>query len=710
MKSLKNIFLILRYLGPKWAFFRFRYWIRLRSGRIRKQTPVQAWDDLPLDAFLGKDATLTGLIQALRDPSRFFLNHSLPAGDSIPDYLSESFEQAVMRADDILKGRFIYFGCHRKSRNFPPDWHADPWGKNRPSDIHWSLIPVSGPDDIKGVWELNRFGFTFTLVRAFAATGDEKYVEGFWRLVLDWAEHNPPNTGVNWQCGQEISFRLMAWCFGLFAFARHARSTDERILALIRMIAVSARRIQANMHYALSQNNNHGMSEAAGLWTAGTLFTELKDARSWKETGARHLERLAVRLIDDEGVFSQYSFLYQRLMLQVYLWALRLAQVHQNPFSPDMIRRIQKAAEKLALCQTGSNGECPLTGASDGSNLLLLTSCGYQDMRPVIQAFNVFFRKKKVYKAGPWDEMLWWMFGHIPKNESALKEEIECKRSASLSGFLFFEGEQSRLMIRCGVHRFRPAHADMLHADLWWKGQNICADAGTYAYHGEPPWDNGLSRTAAHNTVTVDKKDQMERVGPFLWLPWVRGRVLVDKNSEHPCFRIWQGTHDGYSSLGVRIFRSVIQLPHDTWVLIDEIQGKIAHDYTLHWLLNDFTFTGTPDTGMKLATPKGEYGFQTGCLEKDYETDWTRGDENSIRGWRAPCYREKKEAISVQCRIRGRSARFWTVLGPGEWKVRHSGEVLYWIQTGLHAMIGFEQSGMVVRLDRLNKTLCEMRV
>lgn len=71
------------------------------------------------------------------------------------------------------------------------------------------------------------------LVRAYAGTQDDRYAEVFWAALEDWARHNPPNTGVNWASGQEAAFRVMAWCFCLFAFLDSPSSTADRVYRLL---------------------------------------------------------------------------------------------------------------------------------------------------------------------------------------------------------------------------------------------------------------------------------------------------------------------------------------------------------------------------------------------------------------------------------------------------------------------------------------------
>src|SRR5262249_7835967 len=251
----------------------------------------------------------------------------------------------------------------------------------------------------------------FAVVRAFWRTGDEQYAEMFWRLVGDWREHNPPQLGVNWKCGQEITFRLMAWCFGLYGFLSAESTTAQRAVSMAQMIAISGTRIEANIDYALSQQNNHSISEAVGLWTIGTLFPELIQSERWKETGRQALESQAKTLIYDDGAFSQHSANYHRLMLHAYVWALHLGELSNQPLTKELNERISAAGEVLYQIQDEMTGRVPFYGHNDGALILPLSNCDYQDFRPVIQATQAVTTRTRRYSSGPWDEDLLWLCG-----------------------------------------------------------------------------------------------------------------------------------------------------------------------------------------------------------------------------------------------------------------------------------------------------------
>ena len=51
--------------------------------------------------------------------------------------------------------------------------------------------------------------------------------------------------------------------------------------------------------------------------------------------------------------------------------------------------------------------------------------------------------------------------------------------------------------------------------------------AGTYLYNVDAPWDNALTHTAVHNTVSVDGSEQMRRVSRFLYLDWAPAKLNI---------------------------------------------------------------------------------------------------------------------------------------------------------------------------------------
>ena len=108
--------------------------------------------------------------------------------------------------------------------------------------------------------------------------------------------------------------------------AAHAWRTAQTTLATLR----SPQRCRGN----------HLITEAVGLWTAGTLYPELREAEVWQNLGAHLLREAVLDQITAQGVSQQHSFNYQRMILHLLLWTLRLAEIHQAfPLDDDIRAR-----------------------------------------------------------------------------------------------------------------------------------------------------------------------------------------------------------------------------------------------------------------------------------------------------------------------------------------------------------------------------------
>ena len=229
------------------------------------------------------------------------------------------------------------------------------------------------------------------------------------------------------------------------------------------------------------------------------------------------------------------------------------------------------------------------------------------------------------------------------------------------TGYHRLGAENSWALVRAGHYRRRPFQADQLHVDLWWHGLNLARDAGTYLYNGEPPWNNGLSGTAVHNTVMVDRRDQMRRAGRFLWLDWAQasGRSfstplsasLSKTRADSPnCF---EGEHDGYRLIGVKHRRTVQCVTEDAWVIVDDLLGAGEHELRLHWLLPDLPFEVIADSPLCAVLSAEKLRFRWNVFSS------SPGSAAIIRGG-------KIVAGNIECRNREEEALGWESLTYGE--------------------------------------------
>ena len=683
VKRFRLIYYLIRYLGIRWCLFRIWYKLKLKSGWFQWRSPVKTWAQVDLVGKL-QDPGLANAEDYLDyrlsgEAPRFFF--SSQAREKYQPLFAQWDREVspVNEADAILDGGFRFYSKTEKQAGFPPDWHRNHFtGEVAPKGRHWSKLGDFDFGDIKNIWELSRLGWAYTLVRAYWRTGEEKYPEGFWKLFENWMVNNPPNQGVNWKCGQEVSFRVMACCFSLYGFLDSPATTAERLHAMLKVISESGDRIFANISYAVSQKNNHGISEGVGLWTIGILFPELNKAAAWRDRGRKVLEEQAEELIYEDGAFAQHSMNYHRVMLHDCLWSIRLGELNECPLSDRLRAKVKAAADFLYQCQDERSGRLPLYGSNDGALVLPLTNCDHLDYRPVVQAGCIQASGETPFGSGPWDEESLWILNREPARMTRVTRH-RAALAATAAGYYILRGEEGFLFIRCCSHfRHRPKNGDFLHVDLWWRGLNIARDPGTYSYNPEVPWKSTLGSTACHNTVTVDGYEQMDRAGRFLSVPWIRGKAeLVTHESEGSSFRCFEGRHSGYERLPdpVSCRRAVAALGADTWVILDRLTGTVSHHYRLHWLLGDFPWLWDEEArALVLQTGEGRFFLTLGAVAGNEEVpvipSVARADEDTPRGWWSPYYQTMEPAVSCSIERDSSEAAFWSVFSPAPCPVR----------------------------------------
>ena len=580
----------------------------------------------------------------------------------------------LAEADEIVSGKVRLFGGEPMPLQLAFDeplhhWTAYETGKAPLPTLDPRLpTPGSKPSnlptcDFKLLWEPARFGWAFTLGRAYHLSGDEKYAEAFWRYAEQFLDGNPPYLGPHWMSGQEVALRLMAFVWAAQAFAASPVSTTERMARLANAIAQHASRIPPTLIYARSQNNNHLLTEAAGLYTAGLALQEHPQANKWRRLGWKWLNWGFQHQIDSYGEYSQHGTNYHRVMMQVALW--ENAIIRSNDLSRhykwprQTSDAIIRATHWLLSLLDPESGRAPNLGANDGAYIFPLTVCPFADYRPVLQAAGRAFIGYEL-PPGVWDEMCLW-FG-IPL---ASKKYVRSERY--LGDHLY--AKRSWAYLRTAQYTSRPSHADQLHLDLWWRGLNVAQDAGTYLYNAAPPWDNALTTTLVHNTVTVDGHEQMTRAGRFLYLDWVNAYSKSHLETDEHILQRVTARHYGYQRLGVLHVRTVTVYADERWLVDDQMLAarmfwvKTPLRYRLHWLLPDWGWkieNGDSRVGIELKSPYGWVTLGVSVLPRSSvsvslvragELIYGEGDVPPTRGWASTTYNVKVPALSLAIEV-----------------------------------------------------------
>ncbi|GAB4476799.1 MAG: hypothetical protein Kow0088_14990 [Anaerolineales bacterium] len=517
-----------------------------------------------------------------------------PAPELLKSVLGGDIQSLLTEAENICQGKIRIFGAHTVNLDYSQG-KSEVWFTR----LEQQLVHRGGSDaDLKLIWEPARFGWVYPLARAYWVAPEERFAETFWAGVESFLDHHSTYLGYQWLSAQEVALRLIAWAFGYQIFQGASASTEQRKQRLLEALAVHAARIPCTVRYAMAQQNNHLLSEAVGLMTAGYVLKGHPLADHWWKQGLRWFLKGIREQIAADGTYIQHSTNYHRLMLQLALWARLLIVRRGEALPEDVNQRLAQAVRWLEDCCERRNGCVPNLGANDGAYIQPLSQSPFEDYRPVIQAASRAFLGRAAFARGIWDEIsLWlgvWDGREIRQQDGsetvhAQDERLTIRENSWV--ILRSKDRKTWAALRCPRFFARPSHADMLHFDLWWEGINLACDAGTYRYTALPPWENRLSEAFHHNTLTIDGKNPMTRAGKFLWLNWAKTRVFVGRidNLKHEL--TIGGEHNGYRSLGIRLQRFVTLEQGYRWHICDRIESTSrrkqhhCHQIRMHWLI-----------------------------------------------------------------------------------------------------------------------------
>ena len=455
----------------------------------------------------------------------------------------------------------------------------------------------------KEVLGASRWSWAPLLARAWRLSGDSRYLDGLNAWSRSWCQANPVNGGSNWLCGQEASIRLLhalqAWQI-TDAPGIPPNLPSERAA----FVAAHLQRIAATERYAQAQDNNHWTSEAAALFIGGSCLvasanSDATDALQWAQAGRRALERSVGRLVMPDGSFAQHSLTYHRLLLdtlaQVEIWRRWL---DLEPFSELFSSRCCAATRWLIAVVDSLSGDGPNLGSNDGAFCYGLHGQPYRDFRPTLQLASVLFQGHSALSSGPWDEPLHWL-GLVRDVNSVHVDQPSLIQPITLfpdGGYAVLRPANSCwALFRLPTYRFRPAHADPLHFDLWHQGVNLLRDGGSYAYNSSPEDLAFFPGIASHNTVQFDGAEPMPRLGRFLWGDWLQLETppQLDARSITAAYRSVHGRHQRQVKVDKGGYR---------WTITDTCSDFKSHSllrwrlYPGDWRLNGSSLIGSMAT------------------------------------------------------------------------------------------------------------------
>jgi hypothetical protein len=373
-------------------------------------------------------------------------------------------------ADEILKDRFTFYGL-------PDTIPRRPQG-----GLDWDY---RGPtNDREWAWGLNRFSHFSTLLSAYEATGNIKYVQAIDGHLQDWVIANPypgkKSTTGPWR-GLEIALRQTHWRRVFIGLQNTDAFTPATRILMLSILPDHAHYLQ-NYH---AQHGNWVAMEMNGLTTIAETYFEFTLAGEWVDYAVDTMTESFIDQVYPDGPQTELTSHYHSNAynnFKRFYERVRKLGVELPDIWPNLLERMAN----YTAYSMRPNGHGVLNNDSDYDYnrdriLGAATEYGREDWRYIAtngvqgrkpESPSVFFpwAGQAILRDGWGVDAVWIFFDVGPLGTG---------------------------------HR----HDDKLHVSLHAYGRDLLVDSGRYSYVGDE-WRPFFKGSFAHNVVLVDGREQ----------------------------------------------------------------------------------------------------------------------------------------------------------------------------------------------------------
>lgn len=562
---------------------------------------------------------------------------------------SWEYRALLQEAENYLQGNYTFLNI--TCQESPLHWHLDPQTKKQAPltfalDLDYRDVNLVG--NVKNIWEKNRHHHLTVMSAAYALTKDEKYAFAVAEQLQDWLVKNPFPLGINWNSSLELGIRLISWVW----VDRLLRGSEVHEVLFgksgVLWKAIYWHQWLISQHYCHgSSANNHLIGEMAGLFISSCQWSVFPSSKRWRSLAWNILEREIPRQTFTSGLNREQAFAYHIFTTEFFLLAGIEAQMHQLTVSSQYQNLVCKMLEVIPPLRD-LNGNLPRYGDGDegivlqirphqSSRIDWLFRLGRQWLGAKVPLPNNdgnlaaslvnFPAPDTVEDLPPSDNSVALTDAglYVLAQNRGTPEEVVCLADAGELGFLSIAAH---------------GHADALSFTLTVGGVPIIIDPGTYVYHADSYWRSYFRSTKAHNTIALDRLDQSEPEGTFLWTKKAQTKVLDWQKTTDGGVLVAE--HDGYTRLDEAIVHRR-QLTLDRRLeIVDRLEGKGIH--SMEWRLHFAPHCAVILQGDR-CTVEWHSGLLTIDLDRQLQWGLLEGDRDG--GWYSPSFNLKQPTATL---------------------------------------------------------------
>lgn len=477
---------------------------------------------------------------------------------AVRQFCPQDARAACDRADEICGGTLRFLDHWEMERAPEPVHYTLP--------LRWEETPNGDPE---WIYALNRHTIFLNLGKAWRYTGETRYRDTFLALLEDWLDHvphTPESEQTAWRA-LEAGLRAENWLRALALF-------EGAVPAPLQQRAEASLREHGEYlctaHTAFQQLSNWGAIQDHGLFLLGVYFGE----SDWQRLALHRLTENLHNAVLPDGTHWEQSPMYHCEVLHAAADTLMTARRFGIPTPPELAQKVH------ALCAALADWVMP------GRLLLPQSDSDVIDAGDLLAQGALLFCDAALAAAadGPLCEETLWDFGpDAPRRLAELPKQRPHTPSRALTAsgnYMLRAGWAPKdlcLHMHTGSLGGGHGHADLLHLDIYHKGEGVLVDPGRATYV-DGALRRELKSPAAHNTLRLDGDDFTHYVSTWGWqapaepLPTV---FTTTPQADYLC-----AGHLGYLDRGCVVQRKVVFLKSGWVVLADRFHMADARPHT----------------------------------------------------------------------------------------------------------------------------------
>lgn len=508
----------------------------------------------------------------------------------------------VIYANRIANNELIAHGTWHKYGN-KIDWSAD----------------HSFDDYDEWVWQLNRHSCWVNLAEAYWETGDEKYTKAFTRQINDWIDNcRIPLTGWNgkgsvWRT-LDAGLRMQGnWPNTFYRFLASPSFDDETIIKMVKSFYEHA----AHLHNHNTSNNWLAV-EMSGLYTAGALFPEFKEAEEWRTFAVQKLYEQEQELFYPDGAQVELAPGYHALSLSSIVDVFKLARRNDYSLPDCFVERLESAYEyyvKLML---------------PDATLPALNDSEWLECKKYIVEASELFPDRGDFKY------------FASEGKAGRKPSFASVWMPWAGWYVMRSGwdkEAFYALFEVGPYGAAHQHEDKLSFILYAYGNRLITECGTYSYD-RSDWRKYTTVARGHNVARVDGLDQHRDA--------YRDKDEI-KYSRQPLDNVWKTTrkydygegfyNEGFGSNNDKTVihkRSLWFIKNRYWIVTDTFtpSDSKTHTYETWFHFNTTSYGIDKKTGIVYSDDKQKANIAILPLGGNSTVSVIVGQEKpEIQGW-----------------------------------------------------------------------------